>query len=305
MESIFDTTTTVELLKSKKFHKKKIYIFSYEPLHFYFVDYIESIIHYLPDIQLILYSRNNYCYEYIKENNISNSIVIFIQFFLIIRIESNDYYLLNTEQLTVDKWYKGMKVVCDRKINIIDYSTENIKIMKNYDPSAKIFHLPYLYNPHEKFYDIPNDHNKPYDVGFISTDTGLANSERRTHIYEKLCKVVKVNLIGGFKEVRDKELSKCKILINIHFKPTYKVLETFRCYRCIYNKMLIVSEDIQYSDTYYLDEHIIFAKYENVIDKVVEVINNYDYYYNKIYKNFDEIHVKNHCEKIAENFSNL
>jgi len=196
-----------------------------------------------------------------------------------------------------------MKDVCNRKINIIDYSTENIKILKNYDKNVKIFHLPYLYNVNENFYNPLI--TKPYDVGLISTKSGLLNSERRTYIYNKLSKLVKVNLIGGFGEIRDKELSKCKILINIHFKPTYKILETFRCYRCIYNKMLIVSEDQGYPNTYYLDKYIIFDKFENIIQKTLHVLNNYDFYYKTVFNDFDLEFIHNNCKKIAEKFINL
>lgn len=303
--------STIDLLLKKKEEKrlngeiKKIYIFSYEPYHFYFDDYIQSISYYIPNITLILYSRSNSCYEYIKNNNILNSKIIFLQFFIRIPIKPNFYYILNTEQLSVPKWYKGMKDICNNKINIIDYSNENIKILKRYDNKINIFHLPYLYNPNEKFYDPLSI--KEYDVGLISTVSGLANSVRRTYIYNKLSKIVKVNLIGGFKEVRDKELSKCKLLINIHFKETFKILEVFRCYRCIYNKMLIISENIMEegeNNNYYLDNCIIYSEYEKIIEKVIDVLKNYDSYYNKIFNNYDENIIKNNCKNIAHNFIN-
>jgi len=306
---MFDTISTIDLLKRYQKPKnlnesiRKIYIFSYEPYHFYFDDYIKSISYYIPNMTLILYSQNNFCYKYIKENNIINSIIIFLQYFVIIRIQPNFYYLLNTEQLSVPKWFNCMKEICDKKINIIDYSNENIKILKKYDKKINIFHLPYLYNPNEKFYDPSSP--KLYDVGLISTVSGLANSKRRTNIYNKLSKLVKVNLIGGFKDIRDNELAKCKLLINIHFKETFKILEVFRCYRCIYNKMLIVSEEQELKNTYYLDKYIIYSEYDTIIETVVDVLKNYDAYYNKIFNNYDENIIKNNCENIARNFINI
>ncbi len=279
--------------------QRSIYIFSYKPTHFYFHDYIQSIIHYIPDTKLILYTKDNYCYNYIKNNNILNSIIIFIQFFIRINIQPNTYFLLNTEQLSVKRWYDALINVYNKNINIIDFSIENIKIL------GTGFHLPYLYNPDENFYD--SSTIKPYDVAFISTKTGFIKSKRRQHIINNLSAKpwVKVRFISGFKNIRDKELAKCKLLINIHFDSNYKILETLRCYRCIYNKMIVISEDCVINDSYYLNKYIIFEKYENIIEKVLEVLQNYEKYNETVFAGFDISEIEDKCIKISMNLQNI
>ena len=58
--------------------------------------------------------------------------------------------------------------------------------------------------------------------------------------------------------------------------------------------MIVVSDMKDNIEEYYLKEHIIFTDYNNIPDKVIEVINNYDEYYNKLFSklNIEEINCK-------------
>lgn len=51
--------------------------------------------------------------------------------------------------------------------------------------------------------------------------------------------------------------------------------------------MIVISDFKEDIDKYYLKDYIIFEKYEDIPDKVIDVINNYDYYYNKLFKDFN------------------
>ena len=62
--------------------------------------------------------------------------------------------------------------------------------------------------------------------------------------------------------------------------------------------MLIVSEEIDKTGEYYLDKYIIFTEYDNIIKKVKEVIDNYDYYYNLKYKDFNLQKIQDNCKNI-------
>jgi hypothetical protein len=40
-------------------------------------------------------------------------------------------------------------------------------------------------------------------------------------------------------------------------------------------------------ENYHLKDYVIFEEYENIPNKVADVITNYEYYYDKLFKNFD------------------
>lgn len=85
-------------------------------------------------------------------------------------------------------------------------------------------------------------------------------------------------------EERDKELFKHKILINVHFSEDYRITEQIRINRCIYNKMIIISETSDYQHLILLKDKIIFCDYNNIIDTVNNTIKNYNEIYNKLYR---------------------
>jgi hypothetical protein len=68
----------------------------------------------------------------LNENiNLENDIIIFIQKLPNIEItnKNNNIFILNTEQLTRKKWLKKI-LIYSKKFKIIDYSKENIDILK-------------------------------------------------------------------------------------------------------------------------------------------------------------------------------
>ena len=77
-------------------------------------------------------------------------------------------------------------------------------------------------------------------------------------------------------------LSQHKILINIGYDPSYKIFESIRCDRCIFNKMIVISEQKENIDLYGLKDYMIFEDYNKIVDKAIEVLNNYEFYYKKL-----------------------
>ena len=134
-----------------------------------------------------------------------------------------------------------------------DYSMSNIHILNAYSIENTYF-LEYSNNPVEtkrlkQFY---LDTTKEYDYGVIcsgsvpTNDVALLEPPRRKRVVEYLLSAgFTVNIISGFGESRDRELSRCKTILNIHGQyetlPTI-IFEHIRCNRLLYAGYEILSE---------------------------------------------------------------
>ena len=105
---------------------------------------------------------------------------------------------------------------------------------------------------------------------------------RQTIINNIKIKNVNIDIIDGWKKERDFELFSHKILLNLGYTDKYKIFESLRCDRCIFNKMIIISDKKEDIELYYLKNYIIFEDYDKIADKAIEVLNNYDMYYKQL-----------------------
>ena len=250
----------------------------------YFEDYIYSV---LPVIngQLVLFD-----YEINIDIDINNN-YIFIQnidnkFFEYIK--NNNIYLINTEQLSVEKSQFEINKY-PNNLNVIDYAECNLKFYNKYNK----YLLPYQIN-YKEIYNI----NKEKNICLIG-DPEIIPVNRKNIINILNTKNITVDIISGFGKIRDNELLKYKIILNIGYYPNNcKVMETFRCDRCVYNKMIVISDMKDDIENYYLKEHVIFTEYNNIPETVIEVLNNYEEHYNKLFSSFE-------FKEIQENLDNL
>ena len=176
----------------------------------------------------------------------------------------------------------------------MDYSEENIDLFKNKSNTACL-QLPYLLNKNE----IGNV-KKIKDMVCILNIRN--NSPRRLSMHDKL-KIKfgdKYSRIYGFGKERDNLLFLNKILINIHAYPSYRINEQIRVNRCVFNKMIVISEPGYNDDLLYLKKYIIFCDYDKIPEKVEEVLNNYEKYYNELFKDFDLDEIEKHYKTIAD-----
>ena len=75
--------------------------------------------------------------------------------------------------------------------------------------------------------------------------------------------------------------------------------------------VIVICENSPLSNLIPYHDYIIWSTYENILDKVVEVINNYDFFYNEIFvkekkKKLDEFNMINYHtlhEKILMSYS--
>jgi hypothetical protein len=184
---------------------------------------------------------------------------------------STNLYLLNTEQLSVQERLEPIYNY-PKFVKMLDYSYGNLKYYdKKFKP--KVLEYQINYNEITPYINLP----KTNDICII----GL--SEKRKGIVDQLKeKGVNVDIITGWKEERDKKLFTYKIILNISYSDDYKIMEPLRCNRCIFNKMIVISDIKEDIDSYPLKDYIISVEYNEMSDKIIEVLNNYDKYYKQL-----------------------
>lgn len=269
----------------------------------FFIDYINSIIINYNDVVLILDLNKLFVIINNISNKITNDIIIFMQTLPDIpnipNIPNilNNIYILNTEQLTREEELNRIQCYITNNIKIIDYSKSNIYCLKSKNINNNILYIPYLVN-HNEIYN----YDKIYDIAYIGHFVN--EKSYRMTIINSLKKLgVQTNEIKGYTIERDNLLFRYKILLNIHYNETYNVFEQMRCNRCIFNKVIVITQksiDIDFE----LKEYIIESEYDNLVDTTINVINNYKYYYDKLFSNFDIDKISKNYLKIADDTFN-
>ena len=252
------------------------YIICNNSIYKYIEDYIRPILHIINAELVTQFDYNNFIYE--DSNN-----YIFVQDIpsnlLCIFNKKQNIYLLNIEQLSCESKFNRhlLPYYNYQHINIIDYSYANLTYYNNFKNNKYI--LPYKINYNEIY-----NTNKQKDICLIAD---IVPINRQIIIDALKAKNIIVDIISGYGKKRDEELFKYKILLNISFQKDFNIFESIRCDRCVYNKMIVISDKKKNNEKHHLKDYVIFEEYENIPDKVVDVINNYDYYYDKLFKNFN------------------
>jgi len=175
-----------------------------------------------------------------------------------------EYIYVNTEQMT--RKTQLQRVISIYKANkpceFWDYSIANCNILESHGIHAK--HVP-LSSPQwylDKLKSWRNDIQ--YDVGFCG-----AMSRRRQTIFNGLkARGIRVNIVNAWGERRDKELAKCRILINIHYADDYNIFEQARCEPWLSIGVPVISEH-SLDD----DPRCINVGYSELVEKVVSFLH--------------------------------
>jgi hypothetical protein len=220
-------------------------------------------------------------------------------------INKKNIYYINLEQLTMNGKYTQYNVLTpflniinnNKYLNICDYSQGNISILKNYN--IKSNYLPYQVNNDEIF-----NYDKIYN--FVVCCTW---NSRIQFIYDKIAqKYQNCNSIGNpikWGSERDNIIFKTKILANIHHREfDYNILEEIRITRCILNKVIVISEYSLEWEKYPLSNYVIFVNYEDMVNKIIDVLDNYDYYVECIYNDFNINNIDIELQKYLDDFIN-
>jgi hypothetical protein len=165
---------------------------------------------------------------------------------------------------------------------IIDYSNANIYNVNScpiYNSFSKrhIYISSSIYNP----YFIKENRNIITLTTFINT-----NEDRRKKLLKNINnqKIQHININNCFQENELQNiLKKTKILINIHQTPHHHTLEELRVLPALECGVIVISEQSPLLETIPYSDLIIWTNYDNIVQKTKEVINNYDFFYNKIF----------------------
>ena len=197
----------------------------------------------------------------------------------IITLTNNDYkkiYFINIEQLSHPSYYVYIRNI-NTNLNIIDYSEENIPFCK------LIYNNVYLFPPYFDNIDV-NINEKSIDILSITNNEYRKNIINNINFNENYKLVFIDNCYG---KERDDLFMKTKIYINIHCSNNHNTMELIRMVNLIMNKVIIITNNSIYSDLLYIKDYIIICNDDKDIDVLIdEVLNNYMYYYNKIFNNF-------------------
>ena len=287
----------------------------------FFREYIESLL--LENDQLILYTEIEYIE--ISDDNISNIFISDIPNLNYIRFinENNNIinlFYLNTEQLTRNEIKSfienNLRVLINMsktnnniKINILDYSLQNIKlfneltIIKEFDLN-NIYHIPYQYNEKEiiKLKKLSNTIvKKDYDFSFC----GLMSDYRIKIINNLIKNNISINNIHSWYNERDLEICKAKVLLNIHYNQNYNIYESIRCDRWIFSGNLVLSENSFNDETNDLKNFMISTDYENLENQANKIIKNINLYKNMCFSPKKLILLQEIINKKKETYMNF
>jgi hypothetical protein len=174
------------------------------------------------------------------------------------------YILYNVEQCTDGRHLTRVSNVAKRStiIEVWDYSLVNVDFLKCKGVIAR--HVPFTFS--KAYLDTLRSYCNPfYDFGFV----GDVNPRRRK-LLDELCKKYKVRVLRKiFGKERDKELAKCKIILNIHYSDKYNVFEVFRCGPWLEIGVPVISEV-----SIDIDPRCISTTYPNFIKTAENAIKN-------------------------------
>ena len=209
---------------------------------------------------------------------------------------SNKITFLNVEMLSEStRMQRIINIIDKTNFKIADYSIENIKLLlffchkNNINITNKVIYLPYQFNLKEN-QNLSNLNDEyDYDIGIINAipeKNDTVNKEldyRRENIWNDLQKFnsilhnkYKIINIKGWGEERDKIISRCKIILNIHHFECYNIHESIRCDRLVFAKKILISDFSYFTADLDLSEYFKPEKYEDIIKTTFDYLGNFD-----------------------------
>lgn len=179
---------------------------------------------------------------------------------------------INMEQLSRNCHLVYCQTIKSFNIPIIDYNEGNCNLL----PGSHLLRLQLQSSPYGSStvtpFFIPSE--KSYDVAFVGS-----MSPRRMEIITQIRNNgYKVNIITGWKEERDKEILKTKVLLNIHYADDYNIYESLRCDRFLFSDTIVVTEKSYLQESLDINDLLVVSDYNNLVSKVSDVLENYAIY---------------------------
>lgn len=194
--------------------------------------------------------------------------------------------ILNIEPLNINFNMNRIKKIYNKykTFDYYDYSNSNIEILKQHNIIFNSMeYIPYIPNSYEidKLTTLKKETVIEYDFGILKTANDDM-TDRRQLIIDKLKSFnYSINIISGWGLDRDKELAKCKIILNIHGSLeniTSNIFEHLRCDRLLHTNYNILSENSYLLDNNFKNKfpNLQLIDYEDFFNKniIVESYNN-------------------------------
>jgi hypothetical protein len=178
--------------------------------------------------------------------------------------------LYNTEQLTIPSNLEKIlnSIQANPGLELWDYSQVNIRILNEKNVCVKFIplHSPTWYVEKLKmFRELYSRSSLHYDIGF----NGSPSPRREAIITDLRNAGFSVLHTTAWGEERDRELSKCKILVNIHYSTDHLIFETARCEPWLQLGVPIISELSVENDS-----RCILTTYDGFVDTVARYFFN-------------------------------
>ena len=192
------------------------------------------------------------------------------------------------------------------KNNLIELKKQfNIDV--NY--THEFIYLPYQFNIKDNYLLKNIDKQYKYDIGIINAtpkkDPSVsANLKyKRTEIWEKI-NVLGLNCINitCFDEERDELLKQCKVILNIHHFDCYNIFEHIRCDRLIFADKIIISDKSLFMEELDVYNFVIWEDYDNIVNKTIEVLYNFEMYQEKMEKHTKDEIIQNRIKTFETNY---
>ena len=165
---------------------------------------------------------------------------------------------------------------------IIDYSIPNIYNVKSCDIFSD-FSKKHIYIS-QSIYNL-NFTKENREIVILTTFINTLEERRHRFINDINCETIPhVNINNCFEKTDLQKLyMKTKIIINIHQTPHHHTFEELRVLPALECGVIVISEESPLKELIPYNELIIWSSYNKIIEKIKEVINNYDYYYELIF----------------------
>ena len=185
----------------------------------------------------------------------------------------NDFYLIRIGNLDYYRKIDG----------IIEYSLPNINNIKSVDNFQdildKIIYIaPTLYD--NVFYE-----KKERVINCITMFSSIYEPRRYKLLVDLQSNgILSSNITNVFKKEELKNIYlQTKVILNIHQTDHHDTFEELRVLPAIMNGIIVISENVPLREKIPYNEYIIWCDYMDIISTYNEVINNYEFYWNKIY----------------------
>lgn len=243
--------------------------------------YIDNLNHIYPD----------YCIRLTKNKNtmlteFPSKITLVYEIFdisIFEQLPNTSFSFLNTEPLNNPYRLKNIKKN-PNGLGYYDYSESNLHILTENGIDFKYkTHLPYICSPSEllQLQKVNKNTEKVFDFGIIKGSDGKISPRRQKIVNFLKSNQFSVNIIEGWDNDRDNELSKCKLILNIHgnFRDDISMIfEHIRCNRLLESGFNILSETCFYLSVDFIDNYpnLKLINYEEFFDigKIVDCYNN-------------------------------